>query len=382
MQRREFAASMIAAGAAAALPQGVPRPQGLPGPPAPNGARDLGAVRTMPLHVNGGRLNAHLKALADFGRNPQGGVSRVAYSEADKASRPYIMQLMSVAQLEVSIDAAGNILGKRAGSDPSLKPILFGSHTDSVPDGGMYDGDVGSMGAIEVAQSLAEQKITTRHPLIVVIWQNEEGGLWGTHAATAALTPAELATVSRSGKTIREGIAFLGGDPDHLERTRMKKREARHWRRRRDRRNPPVERDDRRIPKSRRHDGDGQPPRRAAVGRAIHRGGEPCDHERAGTAGGNRRTDQRDSGHGECDPRESRVHAGDSRPGREEDRFTLRESRSRGEENRRDERDDVHVRAVHEQHTGADISGDSRDGRGVGDGAESDAQDDAERRRA
>jgi N-carbamoyl-L-amino-acid hydrolase len=79
------------------------------------------------------------------------------------------------------------------------------------------------LGAIEVAQSLAEQNITTRHPLEVVIWQNEEGGLWGSHAATAMLTPADLATVSRSGKTIREGIAFLGGDPDHLERTRRAK---------------------------------------------------------------------------------------------------------------------------------------------------------------
>lgn len=208
MKRREFASSMFAAGAAAALPLRL---------------TDFGGSRLAPLKVNGARLNAHLAALAEFGKNPQGGVSRVAYSDADKASRPYIMQLMRDAKLDVSIDAAGNIMGRRAGSDASLKPILFGSHTDSVPEGGMYDGDVGSMGAIEVAQSLAEQRITTRHPLIVVVWQNEEGGLWGTHAATAVLTPADLATVSRSGKTIREGIAFLGGDPDHLERTRLTK---------------------------------------------------------------------------------------------------------------------------------------------------------------
>ena len=199
---------MIAGGAAAA---------------APRGAALFGAVPRAPLRVNGTRLNAHLAALSQFGKNPQGGVSRVAYSDADKASRPYIMQLMGDAKLDVSIDAAGNMVGRRAGKDASLKPILFGSHTDSVPLGGMYDGDVGSMGAIEVAQTLAEQGIVTRHPLEVVIWQNEEGGLWGTHAATAELTPAELATVSNSGKTIREGIAFLGGDPDHLERTRRAK---------------------------------------------------------------------------------------------------------------------------------------------------------------
>jgi beta-ureidopropionase / N-carbamoyl-L-amino-acid hydrolase len=208
MQRREFAASIIAGAAMAGLPRAA-----FAGTPP----------RFAPLRVNGARLNDHLAKLSEFGKNPQGGVSRVAYSDADKASRPFLMQLMRDAKLDVSVDAAGNIVGRRAGSDATLKPILFGSHTDSVPEGGMFDGDVGSLGAIEVAQSLAEQRITTRHPLEVVIWQNEEGGLWGTHAATAVLTPAELATVSRSGKTIREGIAFLGGDPDHLERTRRAK---------------------------------------------------------------------------------------------------------------------------------------------------------------
>jgi N-carbamoyl-L-amino-acid hydrolase len=209
MRRREFTASLAAGAAALTVPRSL-----------------LADVASAPLRVNGARLNAHLAALGEFGKNPKGGVSRVAYSDADKASRPYLMQLMRDAKLDVSIDAAGNIVGRRAGSDPSLKPILFGSHTDSVPEGGNYDGDVGSLGAIEVAQALAEQKITTRHPLEVVIWQNEEGGLWGSHAASAVLTPAELASGSTSGKTIREGIAFLGGDPDHLDRTRRAKGSA------------------------------------------------------------------------------------------------------------------------------------------------------------
>jgi len=130
---------------------------------------------------------------------------------------------MREAQLEVRLDAAANIVGRRAGSAPSLKPIIIGSHIDSVPEGGNYDGQVGSMGAIEVAQVLAESRVTLRHPLEVVIWQNEEGGLWGSHAATAELTAAELATVSRSGKTIREGITFLGGDVDKLASTRRRK---------------------------------------------------------------------------------------------------------------------------------------------------------------
>jgi len=174
-------------------------------------------------NVNGARLNAHLEQLHAFGKNLQGGVSRVAYTDADRDARVLVQQLLRDATLDVSIDAAGNIIGRRAGSDPSRPCIIIGSHIDSVPEGGNYDGQVGSMGAIEVAQTLGEAGITTRHPLEVVIWQNEEGGLWGSHAATAVLTEAELNTVSRSGKTIREGITFLGGDPAHLERTRRAK---------------------------------------------------------------------------------------------------------------------------------------------------------------
>src|SRR6184192_1488892 len=82
------------------------------------------------IRVNGGRLNEHLKALAEFGKNPQGGVSRVAYSEADRQGREYVLGLMRAATLDTSIDAAGNLIGRRAGKDNNLKPILFGSHID------------------------------------------------------------------------------------------------------------------------------------------------------------------------------------------------------------------------------------------------------------
>src|SRR5438874_8689756 len=94
------------------------------------------------LRVNGARLNQHLKELSEFGKNPQGGVSRVAYSEADRQGREYVLGLMRAAKLDTSIDAAGNLVGKReaANNDDRLPPILFGSHIDSVPEGGNYDG--------------------------------------------------------------------------------------------------------------------------------------------------------------------------------------------------------------------------------------------------
>ena len=175
------------------------------------------------LRVNGPRLIEHINALAEFGKNPQGGVSRLAYSEADRQGREYVIGLMRAAKLDVSIDAAGNLIGRRSGSDNKLKPILFGSHIDSVPEGGNYDGVVGSLGAIEVAQTLAEKNIVTHHPLEVVIFQNEEGGLIGSRAMDGELTEKELDLVSRSGKTIREGIKFIGGDPTKLSTVKREK---------------------------------------------------------------------------------------------------------------------------------------------------------------
>lgn len=175
------------------------------------------------LRVNGKRIMDHILALAEFGKNPQGGASRVAYSDADKQGREYVLGLMRAAKLDVAIDAAGNMIGRRAGSAGGLAPLLIGSHVDTVPEGGNYDGVVGSMGAIEVAHTLAENNVAMRHPLEVVIFQNEEGGLIGSRAMDGELTEKELDLVSRSGKTIREGIKFIGGDPSKLADVRRKK---------------------------------------------------------------------------------------------------------------------------------------------------------------
>jgi len=168
------------------------------------------------LKVNGQRIVEHLTGLSQFGKNPQGGVSRVAFSEADRQGRDYVMGLMRAAALEVSVDAAGNLVGRRKGSSSTLKPLVMGSHIDSVPEGGNYDGDVGSLSAIEVAQTLSEKKLTTRHPLEVIIFADEEGGTIGSHALSGEITEKQLGLVSSSGKTIRDGIKFIGGDPDKL----------------------------------------------------------------------------------------------------------------------------------------------------------------------
>src|SRR6476660_1245963 len=172
------------------------------------------------VRVNSGRIHDHLKELSKFGANPQGGVSRVAYSDADLKGREYAIALMKEAGLDVHLDAAGNIVGTRAGIDPALKPLLIGSHIDSVPMGGNYDGDVGSLSAIEIAQTLKEKQITLRHPLEVIIFQNEEGGTIGSQALGEGLDDRRLSLVSQSGKTIREGTKFVGGNLDQLTTAR------------------------------------------------------------------------------------------------------------------------------------------------------------------
>jgi N-carbamoyl-L-amino-acid hydrolase len=181
------------------------------------------ALAQQSITINGSRLNAQLGELAAIGATPEGGTNRVAYSDEDIVARKYVMQLMRDAKLDVSIDAAGNIIGRRAGSDLSLKPIMIGSHIDSVPMGGRFDGQVGSLAAIEVARTLAEKNVTLRHPLQVVIFQNEEGGTVGSTAIARGLTPQRLDTVSNSKKTIREGIKAIGGDPEKLSDPLMKK---------------------------------------------------------------------------------------------------------------------------------------------------------------
>ena len=177
----------------------------------------LASAQSPDIRANPERMEQRIKALGEFGTNPGGGVSRVAYSDADLAGRAYIMDLMREAGLHVRVDTAGNIIGRREGSEEDLPVIMFGSHIDSVPGGGNYDGDVGVIGAIEVVQLLKENRISTRHPLEVVSFTDEEGGLTGSRAMVGKLSERTLEVMSHSGLTIRDGIRNVGGDPNRLD---------------------------------------------------------------------------------------------------------------------------------------------------------------------
>lgn len=175
------------------------------------------------LQIDAARLRRRLEELSVFGRPAGGafadGVSRISYSDADVGGRNYAMHAMADAGLKPRIDPAGNIFGARAGTDASLPRILFGSHIDSVPSGGNFDGDVGSMSAIEVMQTLEEHHVTTKHPLEMVIWSNEEN-LVGSRVAGGGWDESVLNRVY-NGIRAEDGLRKIGGDPARLAEARI-----------------------------------------------------------------------------------------------------------------------------------------------------------------
>ena len=184
----------------------------------------LGLPRRQGPVVDAGQLKQRIESLSVFGR-PNGGtfadgVSRVAYSDADVAGRNYVMDLMRAARLEPRIDPAGNIFARRAGSESTLPPILFGSHIDSVPTGGNFDGDLGSLASIGVIDALNRTNALTRHPLEVVVWSAEEGvafgrGLAGSRIVAGDVKPSDMDAVW-NGLRRGDGVRKLGGNPDRI----------------------------------------------------------------------------------------------------------------------------------------------------------------------
>ena len=174
--------------------------------------------------IDPARLRRHLQSLSTYGRPAGGtfasGVSRVAYSVADVTARAWLLEVIKEAGVAPRLDAAGNIYA-RLGGTPSRAPILFGSHIDSVPNGGNFDGDLGVMAAIEVLHAVQAAQITTRHPLEFVLWAHEESTAFGTGTACSRivagdLKPGDMAQVW-NGMTRADALRRIGGDPDRIE---------------------------------------------------------------------------------------------------------------------------------------------------------------------
>ena len=169
-----------------------------------------------PPSVDGERLWSTLQALGRIGETPRG-MDRIAFSPAEIEARAYVTALLRGAGLTPRVDAAGNLIATRAGSKSGLLPLAMGSHIDTVPMGGKFDGALGVIAAIEVVRTLAERGIETRHPLEVIAFTNEEGGrfhrgLFGSRAMAGLLVPDDLTVVDDEGKGLAEHLAAVGGD--------------------------------------------------------------------------------------------------------------------------------------------------------------------------
>jgi N-carbamoyl-L-amino-acid hydrolase len=127
------------------------------------------------LRINGKRLQGTLEDMARIGATPGGGVQRLSLSDEDKTARDLFVQWLKELDLEITIDEMGNIFGKRPGKNPDLPPVMSGSHIDSQPKGGRFDGILGVMGPLEALRTLHENHIETERSLIVADWTNEEG---------------------------------------------------------------------------------------------------------------------------------------------------------------------------------------------------------------
>lgn len=168
------------------------------------------------IRVNGERLNATMEHMKTFGSSETGGSARVAFSDANRIALSYVSSLMLEAGLMPRIDVAGNLVGRRPGTVAGLQPIVSGSHIDTVPNGGHYDGVVGVMSAIEVARTLHEAGYALDHPLDIVVWSNEEGGKTGSRSWNGSVEEKELDLQSLGDKTIGDGLRHIGGSPERL----------------------------------------------------------------------------------------------------------------------------------------------------------------------
>lgn len=172
-----------------------------------------------PLHADRVRVSADLEALSSLTDDAEPGWTRQVFSEPYREGRGHVRDLMRSAGLDAHVDAAGNVVGRLPGRNPSLPPLMSGSHTDTVHGGGRFDGMVGVVGAIEVARMLRENDIRLERDLIVVDFLGEEPNEFGiscvgSRAISGQLTPEHLdRTSGDGGERLGDAMARFGLDP-------------------------------------------------------------------------------------------------------------------------------------------------------------------------
>ncbi|MDP9519427.1 MULTISPECIES: Zn-dependent hydrolase [Pseudomonas] len=168
------------------------------------------------LKINGQRLWASLMAMAEIGATARGGSCRLALSDEDRAGRELFAHWCTEAGMTLSVDPIGNLFARRPGSDPHAAPVMMGSHLDTQPEGGRFDGVYGVLAGLEVLRTLNDLGVQTRKPLEVVVWTNEEGArftpaMFGSAVFTGIMSlDAALAVRDADGISVAEALQRTG----------------------------------------------------------------------------------------------------------------------------------------------------------------------------
>ncbi len=168
------------------------------------------------LTVDGARLWESLMEMAKIGATPKGGVNRLTLTDLDKQSRHLFIDWCKAAGCSIKVDAMGSIFARRPGQDDSLPPVMVGSHLDTQPTGGKFDGALGVMAALEVVRSLNDLDIKTRHPIEIAMWTNEEGSRFAPAMVASGVFAGHFdlaygqSRADNDGKKIGDELARIG----------------------------------------------------------------------------------------------------------------------------------------------------------------------------
>lgn len=174
------------------------------------------------LMINAERLWDRLMQLGKIGRQEVGGgVKRLSFTAEERAAKDLVAGFMREVGLTVREDEAGNLIGRKEGRNPAAPVVLVGSHIDSVPHGGDFDGPLGVLAGVEALQTMQEQGIETDHPIEVIAFTDEEGtrfgfGMIGSRAIAGRLKPEDLQARDKDGITIAEAMRQSGLDPAQI----------------------------------------------------------------------------------------------------------------------------------------------------------------------
>ncbi|BCT34509.1 Zn-dependent hydrolase [Pseudomonas protegens] len=168
------------------------------------------------LKINGQRLWASLMAMAEIGATARGGSCRLALSDEDRAGRELFAHWCTEAGMTLSVDPIGNLFARRPGSDPHAAPVMMGSHLDTQPEGGRFDGVYGVLAGLEVLRTLNDLGVQTRKPLELAVWTNEEGArftpaMFGSAVFTGVMAlDAALAVRDADGISVAQALQRTG----------------------------------------------------------------------------------------------------------------------------------------------------------------------------